>query len=30
LKTAARGGTIVPVPRIDMPTESGVAAIYRY
>ena len=26
----AHGGTIVSVPRIDMPTESGVAAIYRY
>jgi hypothetical protein len=26
----AHGGTIVSVPRFDMPTESGVAAIYRY
>ena len=26
----AHGGTIVAVPRIEMPTESGVAAIYRY
>ena len=26
----AHGGTIVSVSRIDMPTESGVAAIYRY
>lgn len=26
----AHGGTIVTVRRIDMPTESGVAAIYRY
>jgi hypothetical protein len=25
----AHGGGIVAVPRIDMPTESGVAAIYR-
>lgn len=26
----AHGGTIVSLPRIEMPTESGVAAIYRY
>lgn len=26
----AHGGTIVAVRRIDMPTESGAAAIYRY
>jgi len=25
-----RGGTVISLPRIDMPTESGVAAIYRY
>ncbi|MCE9631701.1 MAG: hypothetical protein K8S94_13420 [Planctomycetia bacterium] len=24
------GGTVMPLPRIAMPTESGVAAIYRY
>lgn len=26
----AHGGTIIPLARNDMPTESGVAAIYRY
>ncbi|MFM9012001.1 MAG: hypothetical protein ACKON8_14375 [Planctomycetota bacterium] len=26
----ARGGAIVALPRIEMPTESGVAASYRY